>query len=310
MTIREFKGRRWLVLLAFCLAAPAQADLFAAQQAYDKQDFEHAFQLYRELAELGQVNAQEGLAEMYLAGEGVKRSNLLGYAWASIALESGEDERMRSIVTQLEPHVTDSMRKQVDELKAQFGRDALKKSLLPDIFKGANYVDREPCRISKPATGSYPMMASDRGIQGNVYVEATVMPDGHARNPRVVYAVPTGVFDEAAREGILKTVFTPARTKQGLVPCTMAVMFRYVMKEYESSDYPKLEVFAKQTLEKAEAGDATAQMLYGLLISGLPQLKMTRSDAMPWFLKVGAGRHADRPVHGGLQHAAGMGLSL
>lgn len=275
------------VLLVFlCLgASAARADLLAAHQAYEKQDFETAFTHFKELAEIGEVRAQEYVAAMYVAGEGVKRNNLLGYAWASIAIENGAGEGMKSIVTQLEPHVTDGARKKIEEIRAQFGRDALTRSLLPKIFANANYVDREPCRISKPETGIYPFDARERGIQGNAYVEVTVMPDGHGRNPRVIYSVPAGVFDEAARAAMLKTEFTPARTKEGLVPCTMSVMMRYVMDGYESADYPKLEVLTRQTRQKAEAGDPHAQMLYGFLISGLPQLKMTRGDAMPWFLK-------------------------
>ena len=274
-------------LLAMCLCAPvARADLYSAKQAYDKGELEHAFELYQELAELGDMRAQEYLAAMYVAGEGVKRNNLMGYAWASIAIENGAGDEMKSIISQLDSHMTDSARKQVDAIKAQYGSDALRKSLLPDIYANASYIDREPCKVSKAMATIYPQDAVDKGIQGNAYVEVTVMPDGRARNPRVVYAIPTGVFDEAAREAMLRTEFTPARTRKGgLVPCTYAVMLRYVIEGYETSDYPKLEVFAKQTREKAESGDPNAQMLYGLLISGFPQLKQNRSDAMPWFLK-------------------------
>jgi TonB family protein len=274
------------VLVAVLGAGVARADLYEAAQAYDKQDHETAFRLYRELAELGQVYAQEHVASMYVDGEGVKRDNVSGYAWASIALENGgaDAEVMRSIIKQLDPYMTPNNRKRVDDIRAQFGREALTKALLPNIFQNANYMDREPCHLTKGETGIYPEEAQDKGIQGNAYVEFTVMPDGRARNPRVIYSVPTGFFEEAARVAILKSEFSPARTKQGLVPCTMSMMFRYVL-DVDSKEYPRLEVLAKETLAKAEAGDPRAQMLYGLLISGMPQLKQTRSDAMPWFLK-------------------------
>jgi TPR repeat protein len=102
----------------------------------------------------------------------------------------------------------------------------------------------------------------------------------------VIYSVPAGVFDEAARLALLRSEFSPARSKKGgLVPCTIGVMMRYVMEGYETSDYPKLGTYVKQTREKAEQGDPRAQLVYGLLVSGLPQLKKTRGDAMPWFLK-------------------------
>lgn len=274
------------LLLLSCFAPGARADLYSAEQAYEKKDFETAFRLYKELAELGQLNAQENLAVMYVSGEGVPRSNLMGYAWASIALENGGGEAMKSIIAQIEPHMTEKAQVKIEEIKSQFGREGLRKALLPDIFASANYIDREPCRILKGETSTYPPSAIRSGIQGNVYVEATVMPDGSGRNPRVIYAVPAGVFEESARETVLKTQFTPARTKkEGLVPCTMAFMIRYQIAGIDSDDYPKLDKFTEQTRVMAEAGDPRSQMLYGLLLSGVPQLKKTRSDAMPWFLK-------------------------
>jgi TonB family protein len=274
-----------VALLAVLGAGVARADLYSAHQAYESQDFETAFRLYRELAELGQVRAQEYLAAMYVSGEGVKRDNLLGYAWASIAIENGAGEGMRDIIAQLEPHVTPSARKRIDGVKAQFGRDALDKALLPNIFQNANYMDRTPCKLSKQAHISYPENAVQRGIQGNVYMEYTVMPDGRARNPRVVFAVPAGVFEAAARRMIMRSEFSPSTQKGVPVPCTTGVMVMFVVDGATKSDYSDLNFFMKKTQKQAEAGDPQAQMLYGLLISGLPQIKKPRSDAMPYFVK-------------------------
>jgi len=265
-------------------AVAARADLYGAAKAYDAKDYPLAFDLYRQLAEIGNVEAQEFIAVMYVNGEGVKRDNVLGYAWASIAIDNGGGESARGIVSQLEPHITPKARAHIDEVRARFGKEALKKALLPNIFSNANYVDREPCGMIRGYTAIYPQAAVEKGIQGQAYVELTVMPDGRARNPRVVYAVPAGFFEEAARTAILRSEFRPARTKDGFVPCTMAVMFRYKM-DYAKSDYSKLDGFVDDTKKQAEAGDPRSQMLYGLLLAGVPQLKKTRSDAMPWFVK-------------------------
>jgi hypothetical protein len=48
----------------------AHADLYSAEVAYNKHDFEAAFQQFRELAELGQPQAQYNLAVMYAKGGG------------------------------------------------------------------------------------------------------------------------------------------------------------------------------------------------------------------------------------------------
>jgi TonB family protein len=263
----------------------ARADLYSASKAFEEKDYERSFQLYRELAELGQLNAQENLAVMYVNGEGVKRDNVAGYAWAVIARENGGGEAMQSIIDQLEPHMTAGARQRISEIRAQFGKPALESRLLPKIFQGANYIDREPCRISKQAPFAYPREAVTRGIQGNVYMEFTVMPDGRARNPRVVFAVPAGVFEDASRRLIMRSEFTPSTQKGVPVPCTTAMMVMYVIKGVEKSDYSDLTSFMKRTEKKAEAGDPRAQMLYGLMLSGLPQYKKPRSDAMPYFVK-------------------------
>ena len=281
---RSIRIRSLFFVATLLAAAGAHADLYDAAKAYDAKDYPLAFELYRQLAEIGNADAQETIAVMYVNGEGVKRDNVLGYAWASIAIDNGGGESARGIVSQLDPHMTPKARARVEEIRSQFGKEALKTALLPKIFDNASYMDREPCHLLKGYSTDYPAEASDKGIQGQAYVELTVMPDGRARNPRVVYAVPAGYFEEAARTAILKSEFKPARAKNGFVPCTMAVMLRYQM-DYAESDYSKLEAFVGNAKKQAEAGDPRGQMLYGLLLAGVPQLKKNRSDAMPWFVK-------------------------
>src|SRR5689334_3171511 len=247
-------GPGWVRTLFFTLALlagmAARADIYEATQAYDQKNFPKAFELFRELAELGNLEAQEALAVMYVNGEGTKRDNILGYAWASIAIDNGGGEPALGIVSQLDPHMTPKARASVDEIKSRFGGEALKKALLPNILENANYADREPCHMVKPNAGVYPQGAVESGVQGQAYVEFTVMPDGRARNPRVVYAVPAGYFEEVTRVAILKTEFSPARDKQGgLVPCTMAVMFRYTM-DIDASEYSKLDSYVKDAKTK------------------------------------------------------------
>ena len=273
-----------LLVLAF-VPGFAAADLYAAGKAYEQKEYARAFQLFRELAELGQVEAQQNIALMYVGGEGVARDNIAGYAWAVIAKENGGGTPVQGIIDQLEPHMTEKARKRVAEIVAQFGSAALDERLMPKIFEGANYIDRTPCRMSKQAGNAYPPMAVRSGIQGNAYMEFTVMPDGRARNPRVVFAVPSGVFEESARRMIMRSEFTPSTQKGVPVPCTTGVMVMYVIKGQDKSDYSDLTAFMKKTQKAAEAGDPRSQMLYGLLISGLPQFKKPRSDAMPYFLK-------------------------
>lgn len=58
-------------------------------------------------------------------------------------------------------------------------------------------------------TPQYPRQALLQGIEGWVRVEFTIMPDGSVRDPLVVSAEPSGMFDRAAVQAVLKWKFKP-----------------------------------------------------------------------------------------------------
>ena len=82
-------------------AGAAHADLIAAQKAYAAEEYPRAFELFREIAEIGNVTGQENVAAMYVDGQGVARDNILGYAWAVIARENGGNAAMQNIIDQI-----------------------------------------------------------------------------------------------------------------------------------------------------------------------------------------------------------------
>src|SRR4051812_47652119 len=195
-------GRRTLFLAAAILcAASAHADLAGAQKAYAVKDFEGAFQQYLEIATLGNVTAQENLAAMYVDGEGVNRDNVLGYAWAVIARENGGNAAMQNIIDQLQPHLDEKARARVKQVTDRFGKTALGERLLPappDVVRRAT---GENCRVTRPANheASYPAEAARQGLSGTVVIDAGVTGDGRVHHPVVLYSVPEGVFENAAR---------------------------------------------------------------------------------------------------------------
>jgi TonB family protein len=281
--LKPGKFQLFAALAITCLAPLAHADLYTAAQAYDAKDFPRAFELLRAL---GQPQAQENLAYMYVGGEGVRKDNVLGLAWAKIAVENGATDA-QTIIDQLQPHMTPVAQKRVDDLYAQFGPVALKKRVLPNIFDQAKLAGYQPCHVIKGSSDSYyPHDAVERGIEGSAYIEFTVMPDGRARNPRVVYSLPLEMFDSAARRLVMHTEFSPASLRGVPQTCTMAIMVRFTLKgDSGDTNYSALMSYVKKTKASADGGDARSQMLYGLLTEGLPQLKESRSDAMPSILK-------------------------
>lgn len=281
-------GHRWsfaiTAIAMLFLSSPALADLHTATEAYAKHSFVAAFAQFKELAELGQPQAQYALAVMYVRGEGVAASNTYAHAWASLAGENGEPKG-KALAAELEPNLTPTSLRFSADIQAQFSQDSLNKRLLPVLLKGREYEDRDPPRLSKAFALSYPIDAQNKGVQGEAYVEFIVAPDGHPRVPRVLYALPVGYFEEAVRHSVLRSVFLPARVNGVPISSQFSMFYNFKMSEVSIRDYGDLQQRVAKTKAQAESGDPYAQMLYGMMIAGLPQLKQSRDRAVPWFLK-------------------------
>jgi TonB family protein len=137
----------------------------------------------------------------------------------------------------------------------------------------------------KPYLPSYPRAAERKGVQGETYVEFVVAPDGHPRLPRILYSVPSGYFEEYVRESIMRSTYLPARINGQPISATRSMLYNFKMQSISIHDYGDLAHRVEQAKAKAEAGDVSAQMLYGMMIAGLPQLNQTYDKAVPWFLK-------------------------
>ena len=252
--------------------------------AYEKRDYKAAFEQFKELAELGQPQAQFNLAVLYTRGEGVQLSLTYGHAWASLAARNG-DPKGAALAAELEPMLTPNSLKLSADIQAQYSQNALNARLLPRMFYTSDYQDRDPVRSFKPFIPPYPPGAQQRGVQGEVFVEFTVAPDGHPRVPRILYAVPAGFFESTVRESVLRSVYLPARVNGTPVSTSVNTFYNFVIASASIHDYGGLEQRVRDTKAKAESGDPSAQMLYGMMIAGLPQLHQTYAQALPWFLK-------------------------
>jgi TonB family protein len=273
-----------IALLLALTTFPARADLYSAQVAYKKGDFATAFQQFKDLAELGQPEAQADLAVMYARGEGVNASNVYAHAWASLAGQNGNAKGM-ALAEHLEPNLTPTSLKFSSDIQSKYSQAALNARLMPHFLKGREYEDRDPVHPSKPYIPEYPEDAARRGVQGEVYVEFVVASDGHPRVPRILYAVPGGYFEGAVRESVLRSVYLPARINGQPISTSVSIMYNFTVPGVSIKDYDGLERRVHDTELKAAAGDPQAQMLYGMMIAGLPQLKRTYDQALPWFLR-------------------------
>jgi TonB family protein len=277
-------------MLAFIamMSPTAEADFYAAEAASQASDFARAFELFRELAELGHKSSQENLAVMYVNGEGVKRDNVLGYAWAAMAKEGGGGEAAAGIVTQLDPHLNAAARARVAELQARFGNAALQERLLPEPYD-PNAVGTRLCRMRSVADPNafFPIDLKRRGVSGSVVVEATVAPDGRARNIRALHSLPVGAFDEAGRRVALSNVYTPPVENGVKVACT--IRFRVNFSVRGGGDGVAASAEQQQILAdlrtKAKAGDPRSQLAYGLTLEMRTDLNVEKERPVDWFLK-------------------------
>ena len=269
---------------AFLLGAPTvHADLYAAKAAYQKQDYVKAFELYRELAELGQTSAQATLAVMYVQGEGVKRDNLQGYAWARVAQANGDHLVTGAIVAQLEPHVNEATRQRTRELMLKYGPDALLRTLLPDPDAPIPANAPRGCSFKTAANPDeyYPKAAIRAGVSGLVLAEIAVMPDGRAHDPQIWYALPDRSFDEAARESFRHSVFTfesPDRTRA----CRMLSSVKFFIRPIDDAGW-KRELDRQK--ERARDGDPRAQLLYGYMLFVRSEFNVDKEAPVSWYVK-------------------------
>lgn len=282
-TLRSRAVRRSILLaLVAAVSGTVQADVFTAQTAYNKGDFEQAFKEFKELAELGQPTAQYDLAIMYARGAGVQPNELYAYAWASIAADNGFDAA-RELQGKLRPDLSPASRQRISEIRDRFGPKALEERLLPKIQADATAAaqERQSCRTTRDRSPEFPASAWQQGLEGGVYAEYTLLADGTARDPRVLYARPEGVFDSSVRESLLHSRFAGSEGKT--IVCTKYYEFTKKNEGFRMAD-PTLAGYMEKVHSEATAGRADSQLLYGLMISGLPQLQRPRSEALSWFL--------------------------
>jgi uncharacterized protein len=273
-----------MLIVVLSTGGVARADMLSAETAYAKQDFPAAFAQFKELAELGKPEAQYDLAVMYAQGQGVETSYTYAHAWASLSSANGF-AKATDLASRLEPELTPGSLRISADIQAQYSQKALNARLLPNIFQGRVYETHDPVAPYKPFMPSYPRAAQMRGAQGEVFVEFTVAPDGHARLPRVLYAIPSGYFEEAVWDGVMRSVFLPARINGVPIASEVATFYRFVVENASLADYSNLQSRVEDEKKKAESGDPAAQMLYGMMLAGLPQLKQSYDRALPWFLK-------------------------
>ncbi|MGH8294242.1 MAG: TonB family protein [Steroidobacteraceae bacterium] len=287
-----------LLLLAagLCRAFPAHADLYRALSDYKKGDYPHAFQAFLALAKLGQPLAQLNVAEMYHAGQGTAWSDVHAYAWAMLAAANGE-AAAEKLADEIRPTLAPGSERIAGWLTQSYSRAALERTLLPVLSSETVHTPNAPvsddamtdCERQEVSMYAlpYPVAAQRARIEGTVLIEFTLMPDGRPRFPRIVYAVPIGVFERVAKESLLRSRFSRAPPGSAPVQCSIPYNFLLIqpgdLRSIES--YERELGISTKLGSEAKTGDPEAQQLYGLLLDGEPisdyRIEAARRRGMP-----------------------------
>ena len=309
--VARYAALMLLLLVMLVDMRPAQADLYTATAAFKQRDYAQAFPQFLALARLGQPVAQLAVAYLYSAGMGTTRSDIDAYAWARLAAQNGETRGL-TLANKLEPHLAlaPGSRKIAAQLTAPYTPAALERTLLPALThpavpsgegaahapKGAvpnGWGTRSPasCAPKRFDTSIYPSEAVFRGRQGRFTVRFTLMPDGTARNPRVVLGLQAPQFDRAARAGVLMARF--AHRAPGAQPIRCTINLQFVEHQYSTDDYPGLQAKLWRMHAIAKQGNPQAETVYGTLLAGLPQVDRARQTRfLPWLVKGAQGGDA------------------
>lgn len=203
---RLFLAKFFLIILISCSHnrtasnPPIYIDYFGeAEIAYDNQDYKEAFDLFEMLAKNGWYDAQHYLWVMYYNGQGVKKNFYQGFAWLSLAAESG-DKLIREEYAEVIVLLTDQQRKkakaEADKLAALYGNAV---PLAADI---------EPLFISG-AEPDYPQVAIDNKKQGYVILSFSITTEGKTQDV-VVIKSSDEMFEAPSINAVKSYIFRPA----------------------------------------------------------------------------------------------------
>jgi TPR repeat protein len=170
MTLRGiFMRHNLLILMATLVSSLAMAEMFEMEQIsaiYDREQrgarayadgrFEPAFEILRDTASKGMKESQYLLSLMFMKGEGVDKSVLIGFGWLGVAIESGNKEWI-DIFNKLYESLSDTQRAMVDakvkEYVAKYGNEVQGVSCAKRAGAGSRRIQ---LRCDK-AVGNYPV---------------------------------------------------------------------------------------------------------------------------------------------------------
>jgi len=88
----------------------------------------------------------------------------------------------------------------------------------------------EPPQLIKMVTPEYPEIARKAGVEGRVVMQIVVDEQGNVLEAVVIFAQPSGIFEEAAIKAILQWKFKPAKQRDKAIKVRMGQVMEFSLK--------------------------------------------------------------------------------
>ncbi|MBS3799184.1 SEL1-like repeat protein [Pseudoalteromonas sp. BDTF-M6] len=260
--------KKWIFAAALlpqlCLANASDAMTFYLDQQYQK-----AFTLFEQTAELGDGRSQFNLAVQYLRGQGVKADPIKAYGYFSVAIDNDfkmAEQARKSVARRLDKSQLVKAKTLAADLIARYGKSG-SQSINYELSRTLNY-NPTPDKTVNPAT-AYPDALQDDGVPGLASYLFDIDKNGVPRDLVLLNSYPAPEFGQSIAEKLSQTRFVAADRKfnNGIIRGVFA-------GAQDSEVSKKLEARAQQLLQQAKRDDVNAQAELATLLkllNGQPQ---------------------------------------
>lgn len=309
---------KWTLLICLTLYSMISNATFEnGMDKYQQGDFEAAYFIFKNLAEIGNKSAQFNLGVMHYRGEFVSQSSIDAYAWMKTAAEFGDrtyNKTAEQILSSLSEKGQSAAMERHSEIEAEYGAEILASVLAPKPLSDEDCV-QPPERLSVVAA-KYPSKAQQNGMSGFVDIDYNVSRQGYARDVSVrqqtdkLFAKPSAKSLQLSRWNSSQGDHTGALQGRGL-----SVRYKFMIDGYEAIIVEKLTKDAKKIQEQANNNDLKAQYRYAKHLEAmrafdLVDQKIEYQTTNQWYLQAAQNGHPLAQYELGKNMVAGRGCEV
>ncbi|MEO2268813.1 hypothetical protein V1358_16000 [Pseudoalteromonas sp. YIC-656] len=245
--------KKW-ILAASLIPQLCLANASDAMSLYLDQQYEEAFSLFEQTAELGDGRSQFNLAVQYLRGQGVPADPVKAYAYFSVAIANEfkmAEQARKSAERRLKGSQLTQAKELAEQLIARYGPSG-SQSIEYELSRTLSYNPTREKTVNPPT--EYPSALQSEGAPGMASLVFDIDKNGIPRDYMLLNSYPAPEFAESMLEKLQQTRFVRAEKpfKNGII--------RGVFAGLEDSEVTqRLHTHAQQLLKLAKRDDVAAQ---------------------------------------------------